>query len=457
MTKKRSETTNNAAEQRQSRKDILIARKQERDLRNLRIAIGIIIGMIIIVALVALINELIITPNRSVVTVGNSEVTLREWQDRVKYERAQRIIFLENQLEAFGGDVGIVQQFGGQVINDLIDPEALGQAVVDAVGDEMVICNAVEERGITISEADIDAEIGAQFGYYGGLSPTALPEPTQTVVPTPSLTPIPVAGSESEPTAEPLPTATAGPTATPFPTPTPVSEEAFQEEFGGVVTSFRDLGVDEAIYRRVVRAQLCRERLADALAAEQNLATVAPHASMFLIAFDSEEEAQAAAESVTDSDAFLTEWNIVRSQPAPEGEEQPTATAFELLWRTRETLESSIGPEVAAAAFDLAIDEPSTVIPIVGGDGTTTYVLMMVSGREERELSEAELETRRQELVQEYVDTATSSNLVIDGSWRNRVPNSPLLDPKFLVAPTPIPTATAGALETVVPTVESGE
>lgn len=459
MTKKRSEPTNNAADQRQSRKEILIARKQERDLRNVRIAVGIIVGMIAVVAIVALINELIITPNRAVLTLGDSEVPLSEWQDRVRYERAQRVIFLENQLEAFGGDVGIVQQFGGQVINDLLDPEILGQASIDAMADELAICNALEERGITISEEDIDTEIGASFGFFGGLSPTPLPEPTQTVQPTPSLTPIPVAGAdEPQPTDEPLPEPTEGPTATPLPTPTPVSAEAFQEEFGGVISQFQDLGVDEATYRSVVRAQLCRDRLGEVLAEEQSLATVAPHASFFLIAFDNEEDAFAAAETLNTPDAYLERWNTIQSQPAPTAEEeQPTSAAFELLWRTEDSLQSTVGPALATAAFVLDVNQPSGVIPVTNADGTTTYYLAMVSGREDRELSSTELVTRRQQLVQEFVDDAVLGNLVINETWRARVPNTPLLDPKFLVSPTAVPTPTFGAIETVPATPESGE
>lgn len=459
MTKKRPVPTNTPAEQRQSRKDILIARKQERDSRNVRIAVGIIIGLIAIVALIALVNELIVAPNQAVLTLGESEVPLNEWQDRVRYERAQRVIFLENQLEAFGGDVGIVQQFGGQVISDLLDPETLGQASIDAMADELAICNALEERGITISDADVDTEIGASFGFFGGLSPTPLPDPTQTVQPTPSLTPIPIAGAEdAQPTEEPLPTATAGPTATPFPTPTPVSEEAFQEQFGGIIGSFQDLGVDEATYRRVVRAQLCRDRLAEALAAEQNLSTIAPHASLFLIAFDSEEDALAAVAEMDSADAFLEQWNTILSQPAPTAEEEePTSAAFELLWRTQDSLETTVGPDLANAAFALGINQPGGVISVANADGSTTYYVPMVSGREDRELSETELESRRQELVQALVDEAVVGNLVINEAWRSRVPNSPLLDPKFLASPTAAPTPTLGAVETVPATPESGE
>lgn len=439
--KKPEEADNNG--QRQSRKEILIARKHERQMRNIWIAVAVIVGLIAVVAAVALVNELVITPRRAVVTVGEDQVTLRDWQERVRYERAQRIIFLENQLESFGGDVGIVQQFGGQVITELLDPESMGQNTLNVMADELVLCRALEERGVTITDADVDAQIGRYYNYFGGESPTPEPTAPPTVVPTPSLTPIPTAViTEVVPTATPFPTPLPEPTQPPPPTPTPVSQAAFEEQFGELRSSLASLGVDESVYRSVVRAQICRERLADILAEEQELSTIAPHASLFLISFETEEEANAALEEIQNSD-YLTVWNTVqsRSQPVSEADtEFPSAFAFELLWRTQDNLESSIGPEIAGPAFELPINEPTEVISVANTDGSTTYYIVMVSGREERELSDAELQTRKQELLQTYLDEQLTEQLTITDAWRGRVPILPVLDTKFLAQPTPAPT-----------------
>jgi len=155
MAKKPQTPTNDDSQSRQSRKDILVARKHERQVRNLRIAGAVVLVLIALVIAIALVNELLLTPDRAVATVGDRNITLREWQDRVVYERAQRIIFLENQLDAFGGDVGIVQQFGGSVINELLDPEGLGENVLNVMAEELVICDAVAERGLDITDADV--------------------------------------------------------------------------------------------------------------------------------------------------------------------------------------------------------------------------------------------------------------------------------------------------------------
>ena len=454
MAKKPTTTPSDEAQQRQSRKDLLIARKHERQLRNIRIAVIAIGVLIALVIGVALINELILTPGRAVATVNDTQITLREWEERVKFERAQRIIFLENQLEAFGGDVGIIQQFAGNVINELFDPETMGQDAINTMANEVIMCEAIDERGIVITEDDIQNRIGEAYAFYGeGISPTQQPNPTATIQPTPSLTPIPTAViTEAMPTLTPFPTPTTGPTSTPFPTATPVSEEEFQTQYGDFMAQLADMGVDEATYRSIVRAQLCSDRLTEVLTEERGVSRIADQASIFVIEATTEESANE-AQALAQSEGFLTAWNTISSRPDdPEATEEPETNAYELLWRTQTNLEATIGPEAATAAFELGIEEPSDIILVENSDGTSSYFLIMVSGREERELSESDFQTRQSETLQSFIDEQLTGNLQINDMWRSRVPTLPALDPKFLAAPTATPeieeVATIAAPET---------
>ena len=154
MAKKRDTTTEDA--QRQSRKEVLLARKQAQQTRQIRIGVAAVGGLLLFVFLAAIVNELIIAPNRAVAIVNEQEISLKDWQDRVRFERAQRIILLENQLEAFQGNVGVVQQFAGQAINDLLQADLLGQNTLNQMIDELVIQQAAEARGITVTDADVD-------------------------------------------------------------------------------------------------------------------------------------------------------------------------------------------------------------------------------------------------------------------------------------------------------------
>lgn len=436
MAKKREDQTGREYLSRQSRKEILLARKQEQQLRQVRLGVYIVGGLLLLVLIVALVNEFFVVPNRAVAIVNGEEISLSDWRDRVTYERAQRITFLENQYTAFDGNVGIIQQFAAQTINDLIDPEGLGQATLNQMVDEVAIRQAAESRGISVSDADVDEFIGESFNYFNGESPTPRPTATATIMPTPSLTPIPTAViTEVVPTNTPAPTATLGPTATPRPTATPVSEEAFQEEFDGLVTSLTDLGASIDVHREVIRLQIMRERLADALAEEQNLPREKEHASVFVITANTEEDAQE-LQAMIEANGFLTVWNTLRS-----GEAEIEATATETLWRIQEDYAASLGEEGAEQVFTLPIGEPSDMIVRDISADSQSFTFIQVSGREVRELSESQFTTDKFEALSSFIDTQLTGNLVLTNVADGRAPTVPIIDQKFLVAPTPVPQA----------------
>lgn len=441
MAKKQETTTTEA--QRQSRKEVLLARKQAQQTRQIRLGVAVVGGLLLLVFLAAAINELVIAPSRAVAIVNGEEITLREWQDRVRFERAQRIILLENQLEAFQGNVGVVQQFAGSVINELLQPEVLGQSALNQMIDETVIRQAAEERGIVVTDADVDAEIGQTFNYFGGELPTPLPTATATIQPTPSITPIPTAViTDVIPTNTPAPTVTVGPTSTPLPTATAVSADAFQEEFGGLVEQFEDLGVSEAQYREIVRNQIYRERLLEVLSVEDEISDLAEHASFFFLQFNTEEEANEALALIEGSD-YLSVWNQIRSTPF-ELESGSTAQASEIVWRTEDAVSTSLGAEVTEAIFSLPIGESSDIISRTVSTDTTQYYLVQVTGREERPLSTSELQTVQLENLAAFIDEQLTGNLTLTEYDLGRVPTAPVLDPLFTAAPTATPVVGGG-------------
>jgi hypothetical protein len=440
---------------RQSRKEILRARKQEEQQRVIRIAALIVGGILLVILLVAVVNELFIAPQRAVATVNGQVITLQGWRERVKFERAQRIISLEEQLENFNGDVGLVQQFSSQNIVELIgeNSEAFGEAILDRMVDEELIRQGAEERGLVPTNAEIDEQIGSNFNYFGGESPPPAPAPTETIVPTPSVTPIAFAGEEvTDESEQPIASAENVPTSTPLPTPTPVSEEAFQQEFNDILALFKDLGVGEQAYREVIGRSLMAERMMDALAEEQELAEEDMHANFFYLVFSDEEQANETAAELSGGE-FLTVWNTFRSQPPDtESEDEfPPVTASELVWQTQDGIERGFGADVAEAALNLPLNTPSEVIDLSSSDGEPLYLIIMVTGRELRELAQAELEARKQQLLQDYITSGQLGDIEISELWRSRVPTAPVLDPKFRQPPTPAPEtdpSAGGSLDT---------
>ena len=445
MAKKQRET-GNIESQRQSRKEYLRAQREAAQKRQVYRALAAVAGLLLLIVVFALVNEFVLAPNRAVATIRGEEISLRDWEKRVRYERAQRVIVLENQYTAFNGDVGLIQQFAGQQINELYLPEEMGQIVIDTMVNEAVIRQAANVRGINVTEAEVEAFIGESFNYFDGDSPTPLPAPTETVMPTPSLTPIPTAViTPGVPTETPLPSPTVGPTSTPPPTATPVSREYFEEQLNDLLTQFEEMGVDVQTYRSVAQAQLYIEKLTDVLAEENGVATEAEQASFYVISFSTEEEANEAMAQIEVAD-FLTVWNTIRSAP-PDAESPATTNAFELLWRRQEEL-ANFGAAIQTAVFDLPVGTPSDVLLQTDETaGTETFFIVQVSGREVRPLSESAYDTEKRQNLTNFLDSQIAGNLEITEFWRGRVPTQPVLDPKFLVPPTPAPDqATPGVL-----------
>lgn len=440
MSKNKRQQQANEEDNRRSRKEVLIARKEAEQTRGIRIAIGMVAGLILVILIIAVVNELVISPNREVATVAGEKISLNDFQDRVEFERAQRIILLEGQLEAFGNDVGIIQQFAGQMIIDMLpqNSDTFGETVLDQMVAEILIERAASERGITVSETDVDEAVGAEFGFFGGGLPTPLPTATETIVPTPSLTPIPTAViTEELPAPTSLPDPTVGPTNTPLPTATPVSEAVFQEEFSEFIADYTAFGISEARYREGIRMRLLRERVTDALVEEQALSAEAEHANFFVIATSDEAEANEIA-GMIETGGYLPVWNEIRSRPF-DPEAASTALAAEILQRRQDDLSETFGSEVADAAFGLDVDTPSAIITAVGQDGTQQYFIIMVSGREMLALDGAALDELKQEALFAYLEEMREGNVVVGDFWRGRVPTLPVLDSKFLAQPTATP------------------
>jgi len=257
-------------------------------------------------------------------------------------------------------------------------------------------------------------------------------------MPTPSLTPIPTPViTDVVPTNTPFPTLTPGPPPSPQPTATPVSQESFDQQLGDLLTQFRDLGVAEETFRGVVRMQLYRRRLADALAEENALPTEAEHASIFLLTFDTEEAANEAMAMIQAGD-FLTVWNTIRSAP-PDPEAASASTASEILWRTQDAYVSTLGEQGAQIVFTLPLNVPSAPFAQQVDAETTQYHIIQVSGREVRELPDSTIQSIKSQLVRNLVDAKAAAGVELSEIWRSRVPTQPILDPKFLTQPTPAP------------------
>lgn len=427
---------------RQSRKEVLIARRDREQNRRVYMVVGAVAAFLVIVLLAGLINEFVVKPGQPAAVVNGQTITIRDWQNRVRYQRAQLVVNVEDLVGQFGTDLNLLEQVAGQQLNLLFDHETLGQLVLDLMVDETLIRQEAERLGIIVSDTDVQAEIEELFGYFGGLLPTPMPTASPTIMPTPSLTPIPTAVLTETETSEvdPVPTQAPLPTSAPIPTATPMSLESYQTEYDQVIQRLRGYGISESIYREATRARIYQERLMERLAADITLTTEAEHASLFVLIYENQEEAEAAQQAIVER-GYLTVWNELRSLPFDD-ETRGTGFASELLWRTQEDLIGVLGSEAGTAAFTLPLNQPGDIFAQPGDEATgqpDRYYIIQVSGRELRSLSQNAIDAQKQENLTNWLQSQRSAGTVdISDRWRGQSPRQPMIDLNLLSQPAPV-------------------
>lgn len=480
-----------------SRKEIYQQQQEIEINRRTKQVVAAILGVIGLIVLIALVMEFFVMPGRAVAMVGGRSITLSQWQNQVRFQRGQLILGLEEQVDEFVDDrisqitpaptidpavpttippdlglptpyptpdpvlveqdvIRLFQQFAGNQINLLAyGQEQLGEAVLTQMVDDLLIRQEAEKRGITVSEAEVDALIGEQFQYYGGGLPTATPTGTATPEPTPSMTPLPTftpipltvtittTVEAITPTVEPtaFPTTTPFPTNTPEPTATPVSADSFKQQYDEELAGFTNIGANADLYREQFVNQLYREKLGQALFVEQGFTEEVDHVSGFYILTNSREDAEKLLATINASD-FETVWNSLRSLPPEQLVVQAQAT--ELLWQNEDNLKSRFTDGVVAeAVMALEVGQTSAVLSDIQGDAPI-YVIAQVTGREVRRLADFAIEQKQQELVSKWLEEARKTTEIYT-NWRGRVPSRPELDEKFteiyptVTPPAPVP------------------
>ncbi|HEX8991823.1 MAG TPA: peptidylprolyl isomerase [Anaerolineales bacterium] len=249
---------------------------------------------------------------RPVAKVAGTEITVGQWQARVRMERTRlinQLTLYEQYSQYFGMDLSSQTQ---QLVQQLNDPTTLGQSVINQMIDDELIRDEAAKRGITVSPKQIDEAIQSSYGYFPNGSPTPTLTPTAVTLPTlspetlalvtltptpggptatavPELTPSPSpspAGTSSPaatgspaatasptattaPTLTPTPAATStpAPTFTPQPTSTPYTLQGFQNSYKQGLAKLVALGLTEDQVRQIYATNILRQKLFDIITA----------------------------------------------------------------------------------------------------------------------------------------------------------------------------------------------
>lgn len=413
--------------------------RAERERRMNRLLLGgTAVVFILVIGLVSfgVIQQVFIWPRQPVAMVEGEEIPTEAFQARVRFERLQLIQQYDTALQnmqLLGSDENIQAFFANtlqQIQSQLQNPTLLGRDVLNRMIDEVLIRQAAEERGIMVTEEELDRAFQEAFGFFPAGTPT--PQASPTTLPTPTLSATQLALVTPFATGTPTATVTATPTiqpsATPtitLPTATPYTRDAFQSDFGAYVASLEEqVEFDEADLRNLLEAELYREKLREAVTADLPAAREEVWARHILV------PSEATAHIVLDRLEAGEDWSDVAAQMSTD--ESNREEGGDLGWFARGRM---VAP-FEEVAFELDVGEISEPVETEFG-----WHVIQVLGHEMRPVTPAQYQTLRDQAFSEWLEEQRAeAEIDIVDNWPDRVPD----EPELPVAGAPAPPAQPG-------------
>jgi hypothetical protein len=189
--------------------------------------------------------------------------------------------------------------------------------------------------------------------------------------------------------------------------------------------------VSETTFRDWVEYQMLETRVREYLM--RDVATQMDHVQMDVLTFATAEEANTYLVRLNAGEPF----DVLTEEAGANSEDSVSATT--VAWTPQKELGERWGTVVAQLAFALPVGSYSQVTATEEGQ----YLILLVTGHEEREASQSLLSSREQALYTQWTEglreQATIETL---DYWRKRVPTTPVIDFRAL-----IPTATTAAAQ----------
>lgn len=430
-----------------------LARLQREERQRRFILIGAIIVVVLVLGLIGfgLLEQYYLSSIRPVADVNGERITTAQFQAQARYTR-QRLINNAVQstqlMQYFGDSAEMLASIQNQIaqIQAQLDPQVAGQSTLDQLIDDALIRQEAKNRGITVSQEEIDQAVQEGFGFFPSGTPT--PAPTLEVVPTSTLNPAQLALVPPTPTATAVITATetltatqaltvtvtpeltptpsvepsVTPTQAPTATATPYTLEGFQTEYNKAIDSLKsEINFSEKDLRYLVEMQLYREKLQEAVLKELNVSREQEQAWVRHLLVADEGTAKTILERLNNGEDWATVVNEVSTDQATKSQ------AGDLGWNSKPDLTDRFSEEFANAAFELATGQVSQPVQSPSG-----WHLIQGLGHETRTLPEADYQQLQQTEFQTWL-TGVREKAKIEtfDRWQTAAPVDPTLPPEI--------------------------
>ena len=403
-----------------TKRQIALSKREREQQKLLYMGLGLVAGLVLIVLAIGLVQTYIIEPNSPVGSVNGQEISTRDYQDKVRYER----FVLEDQYQQIVQELQALpqaedeDQFSGflrtqyeQLANQILQQRSVvDRQTFDNMTLDLLVQTEANSRGLTVTEDEITEAIHQLLaGRQGGVTALAAQETSTAVAnteataalwtPTPTFTPSPTLTTTQTLTQ---PIATPVNTATPAPTPSPniISQDDLSTAYTNWInTVTQQADITEAQYRSYIKQDVLEEKLRDVLGEE--VSDTAEQANARHILVETEEDAAEVLSRLEAGEEFAAlaeELSLDTGSGAAGGE-----LGFVPPGRFVEPVDEAI--------FSLPISEISAPIESQFG-----WHIIEVLEREERELSPADYAQQQRSAFNDWI-TQTRQNAEIEDLW----------------------------------------
>jgi parvulin-like peptidyl-prolyl isomerase len=344
--------------------------------KALYIGTGVVGVLVIVAVVIGLLFPGLFGPKSVVLaTVGEDEITLDAFQERVRYYRwqfLQQYGQISQVLSYFGDYDGNQQNQLNQIASLLNTPDMFGEIVLNSMVDEIILTRQAKELGLEITDEALALAIQEAFGY----------DPDAVEV-------------EAEPVDDAL-------YADPEAQPTPYTIDMFEENYADYLESLAIAQVSEAEFREVQEMSMLHNEIYEALTADYVPATEEKVWARHILVED-EATALSVIEQLENGSKTFEELALEFSIDTGSG-----SNGGDLGWFGR----GMMIPEFEEPAFSLEIGEISEPIESQFG-----FHIIEVLGHEDQLISEDQQNYEKQQLFGQWLENefaAIESTVVID-------------------------------------------
>jgi peptidyl-prolyl cis-trans isomerase D len=433
-----------------SKKHLARVEREELQRRYIIISTVAVFSIVIVLAAFGLVTEGIIKPRKPIANVNGTEITTKDFQSLVRY---QRYLMVNEYMSTYQfiqniGDPNYVSYFQSyllQIQNDL-EPEAIGLNTINQMVDNVLIRDEAEKLGIQVSREEVEKRIQeAIFQYY--LDGTPTPAPTSIILPTPTLSGLQMTLVPPTPTAvvtatnevitdttevvtevEATPTEIAvegaiEPTPTVIqPTPTIYTEKAFNTNYDDFMSSIKTYArVSEDTIYYFFESTILQERVSELL-----ITDIAPEEEklwarhiLFQDTETGETQANEFLSRVEAGEDFNTVAEELTTTAMAENPDDVKVRYEDLGWFG----EGQMVAPFEAAAKELSVGEISQPVQTSFG-----WHVIQLLGRDIEPRDQASIDQLRQEGFQNWLESKRmESSIDISPEWILSVPTDPAI------------------------------